>query len=164
MGVLGSGGACCAAPGYAEVSRVAGRGSGRQAICPGEWRFRISHRPPPGTVYARKVSATGFFPGALRRAASPLPESLTGPERPPPGSARQTRSPPRFLFIERSRTIWSAAPICAVFHVPVRRFSCSKRAVGLSIILDTIGRKNFFGRKPLQGPHGAVVGATLVGS
>ena len=36
--------------------------------------------------------------------------------------------------------------------------------VGLSIILDTIGRKNFFRRKPLQRTHRPVVGATLVGS
>ena len=36
--------------------------------------------------------------------------------------------------------------------------------VGLSIILDTIGRKNFFRRKPLQRTHRPVVGTTLVGS
>ena len=36
--------------------------------------------------------------------------------------------------------------------------------VGLSIILDTIGRKNFFWGKPLKRTHRPVVGATLVGS
>ena len=104
MGVLGSGGACCAAPGYAEVRRVAGRGSGRQAICPGEFHFRAFNRParpPTGNVYAYQGLFTRLFPGWFisRPATEPplpfphLPFSAK-PRRPPVAETAGRQSAP----------------------------------------------------------------------
>ena len=61
-------------------------------------------------------------------------------------------------------SFYSFFSVSKMYCSPTALSSPRLRAVGLSIILDTIGRKNFFGRKPLQRAHRPVVGATLVGS
>lgn len=71
---------------------------------------------------------------------------------------------PRCNFCRMSASVrlFNFSPMKVVFSFIHPFFALE--SVGLSIILDTIGRKNFFRRKPIQRTHRAVVGTTLVGA